>query len=59
MLQRTIIMSRRPRQKRNTGKKHAQENANEAQGKKVMLIVIAATILTLIILYFSFKSFAG
>lgn len=52
-------MSRRLRQKRNTGKKHAQEQTNEVQGKKVILIVIAATILTLIILYFSFKSFAG
>jgi predicted RND superfamily exporter protein len=54
-----IIMSRRPRQKRNTGKKNAQEHANEAQGKKVILIVVGATVLTLIILYFSFKSFAG
>jgi predicted RND superfamily exporter protein len=52
-------MSRRPRQKRETGKKMAQEHANETQGKNVALIVIVATVLTLIILYFSFKSFAG
>jgi len=52
-------MSRRPRQKRRTGKKMAQEIAQGTQGKKVIITVVVATVLLLILLYFSFKSFAN
>jgi predicted RND superfamily exporter protein len=52
-------MSRRPRQKRKTGKKMAREYANQTQGKNVIIIVVVATVATLVVLYFSFKAFAG
>jgi predicted RND superfamily exporter protein len=59
ILQIINIMSRRPRQKRRTGKKMAQEIAQGTQGKKVIITVVVANVLLIILLYFSFKSFAN
>lgn len=52
-------MSRRPRQKKRSTRKIAQEATTEAQGKNVLITVIVATVLLLIILYFSFRGVAG
>jgi len=52
-------MSRRPRQKRKSTRKAAQEATTESQGKNVFITVVAVTVLILIILYFSFRGVAN